>query len=62
MAFVEYHKNNIGDTVKTSLVHENFLGYFEVGTEVKIVDADPFRGYTIEDEHGHRISEIGWVI
>ena len=32
------------------------------GSRVKITDIDPMRGYSIVDEEGNRISEIGWII
>lgn len=34
----------------------------KVGSRVKIVDIDPIRGYAIEDNHGNRLIEIGWII
>jgi hypothetical protein len=33
-----------------------------VGTEVKVTAIDNMRGYSIEDDDGHSITEIGWVI
>ncbi len=61
-----YIKNSsiieIDTVVKTTREHSSLLGKFTKGSHVKIVDIDPVRGYTIEDEHGNRVSEIGWII
>lgn len=61
MSFVKHNTINIGDTVKTTVKHENFAGYFEEGTLVKVINISE-RGYDIEDMDGNRILEIGWVI
>lgn len=61
-----YIKNSsiieIDTVVKTTREHSSFLGKFTKGSIVKIIDIDPVRGYTIGDEHGNRVSEIGWII
>ena len=59
-----YIKNSteIGKVVITRREHSSLLGKFTKGSRVKIVDIDPIRGYTIEDENGNRVSEIGWTI
>ena len=60
-----YFKNStteIGNVVTTAREHSSLLGKFTKGSRVKIVDIDPIRGYTIEDENGNRVSEIGWTI
>ncbi len=64
MAFVKFdnRKKNLKDLVKTTKIHTCMWGYFEIGTEVEIVDVDPIRGYTIRDFEGNTVSEIGWVI
>ena len=65
MGYVRYDTNqntNIGQTVRTSIRHDSLRGYFEVGSEVTIVDVDLIRGYTIRDEYGNEVSEIGWII
>lgn len=51
----------IGDIVQTTVIHENFAGYFEIGTAVKVINIGP-RGYDIQDKDGNRITEIGWTI
>ena len=61
MAFIRHNSIKIGDIVKTTVKHENFAGYFEKGTIVKVIDITD-RGYDIEDEEGNRIIEIGWII
>lgn len=53
---------NIGDWVETTVEHESLSGTFTVGSKVKIIDIDPMRGYSIEDEAGNRILEIGWTV
>lgn len=61
-----YIKNSsiieIDTVVKTTREHSSMVGKFTTGSHVKIVDIDPVRGYTIEDENGNRVSEIGWII
>ena len=53
---------NIGDWTKTMEKHESLSGTFTVGTKVKIIDIDPTWGYSVEDEYGNRILEIGWTV
>ena len=63
MAFIK--KNNshqIGDFVVTTKQHESMEGIFLKGSTVIITDIDPIRGYSIEDEDGNRMVEIGWEI
>lgn len=64
MAFIKFseRKCNLGDLVKTTKIHINMCGYFEIGTKVEIVAIDPIRGYTIRDFEGNTVSEIGWII
>jgi hypothetical protein len=51
-----------GAKVKTRIVHGNNEGYMTVGTEVTIVTVLKGHGYDIEDEEGHRINNIGWLV
>jgi len=37
-------------------------GTFTIGSKVKIIDIDPIRGYSIEDNEGNKMYEIGWII
>ena len=53
---------NIGDWTETMIEHESLFGTFTVGSKVKIIDIDPMRGYSIEDEAGNRMIEIGWIV
>jgi hypothetical protein len=62
MGYIKNSTNDIGDVVTTTREHCSLLGKFTTGSLVKIVDIDPVRGYTIEDENGNRVSEIGWMI
>lgn len=62
MAFIKNNTNEIGKWVFTTKEHSSLSGTFSVGSHVKIVDVDPIRGYVIEDKHGNRIVEIGWII
>jgi uncharacterized protein (DUF2062 family) len=62
MAFIKNNTYKVGEWVVTSKEHSALNGTFTVGSRVKIVDIDPMRGYAIEDKHGNRIVEIGWVI
>jgi hypothetical protein len=62
MAFIRYEDKKLYDWCKTTIVHESFSGYFEIGTEVQIMHIDPIRGYTIQDKEENQITEIGWII
>ena len=67
MAWVETKKKKkieLGDYVVTTRKHNHpcGIGYFEKGTLVKVTDIDNMRGYSIEDDEGHTLIEIGWVI
>ncbi len=53
---------NIGDWTKTTMEHESLSGIFTKGSKVKITDIDPIRGYSIEDEDGNKMIEIGWNV
>lgn len=53
---------NIGDWTETTEKHESLCGTFTVGSKVKIIDIDPTRGYSIEDEAGNQMWEIGWTV
>lgn len=62
MAYIKYKKQyEVGDRVKTTLIHESLGGYFEVGTEVTIIGISE-RGYDIKDDEGNCVMEIGWII
>ena len=66
ITLMPYIKNNsrheIGDVVVTERTHSSLAGTFTKGSKVKVVDIDPIRGYSIEDENGNCMCEIGWVI
>lgn len=62
MAFIKNNTNEIGKWVVTKKEHSSMVGTFTKGSRVKIIDIDPIRGYSIEDKHGNKIIEIGWVI
>ncbi|MBQ3944140.1 MAG: hypothetical protein II670_00825 [Alphaproteobacteria bacterium] len=65
MAWVaQRRKIEVGDRVVTTRTHRHpcGIGYFEKGTEVKVTAIDDMRGYSIEDDDGHSIAEVGWVI
>ena len=62
MGYIKNSTNEIGNMVTTTREHSSLLGKFTTRSHVKIVDIDPVRGYTIEDENGNRVSEIGWTI
>ena len=53
---------NIGDWTETTVEHESLSGTFTAGSKVKIIDIDPMRGYSIEDEVGNRMIEIGRTV
>lgn len=61
MAYIKKNTPEIGDWVVTTRVHESLSGKFTKGSKVKISDIGE-RGYSIEDEYGNRVVEIGWVI
>lgn len=62
MAFIKNNTNEIGKWVITTKKHSSFVGTFSVGSRVKIIGIDPIRGYSIEDDEGNRMYEIGWEI
>ena len=65
MAWVEQKKKiEVGDYVITTKKHKHpcGIGYFEKGTRVKVTAIDNMRGYSIEDDEGHSIAELGWTI
>lgn len=66
MAWIEQEVKRIkvGDYVTTTKIHKHpwGMGYFEKGSKVKITAIDDMRGYSIADDEGHSITEIGWVI
>ncbi len=61
MAFVKYEDVKVGSKVTTTVIHTNFEGYMEVGTEVTVIGISR-RGYDIEDAEGNQVLEIGWKI
>ena len=62
MGFVKYKNSyEIGDRTKTTVIHKSFIGYFEIGTEVTIINIGD-RGYDIKDDEGNIILDIGWKI
>lgn len=62
MAFIK-NKNGyeIGERVKTTIIHKCRAGYFEIGTDVTVTGVC-YRGYDIRDDEGNEIGEIGWII
>lgn len=62
MSYIRHKSPEIGDVIKTTIIHESMSGYFEIGTEVTIIEIDPARGYGIQDKEGNRMVEIGWII
>lgn len=61
MGYINNNTYEIGDWVLTTRVHESMAGKFTRGSLVKITDIGE-RGYSIEDEEGNRVVEIGWEI
>lgn len=63
MAFIKNNtKNEVGKWVITTQEHSSLSGTFTKGSLVRIIDVDSIRGYAIEDKHGNKIVEIGWII
>ena len=62
MAFIKNESPKIGDWTITRISHSACCWTMTAGSRVKITDVDPMRGYTIVDEEGNRLSEIGWII
>jgi hypothetical protein len=61
MSYKRKNKNiEVGDTVILTKKVESCAGYFEINSIVKVIDIDPNRGYSFEDEYGNRIIETGW--
>lgn len=60
MAYIKHHNGfKIGDTVVTKRKVDSCAGYFERGTQVKIVGVSE-RGYDLQDEYGNRVIEAGF--
>ena len=62
MAFIKNETPKIGDWTKTTSSHSCLRGKMVRGTRVKIIAIDSMRGYSIEDEEGNCVLEIGWII
>ena len=62
MAFIKNETPEIGDWTKTTSSHSCLRGTMVRGTRVKIIGIDSMRGYSIEDEEGNCVLEIGWTI
>ena len=62
MAFIKNESPKIGDWTITQKSHSACCVTMTAGSRVKITDVDPMRGYSIVDEEGNRLSEIGWII
>jgi len=61
MAYIKNNTYEVGNWVYTTRVHESLSGRFTRGSRVKIIGVSE-RGYSIEDEEGNRVVEIGWII
>lgn len=62
MAYIKNNVNSIGTQVTTTIIHSSLSGTFTKGSKVKIIGIDPIRGYSIEDDEGNKMYEIGWII
>ena len=60
--FVKNESNKIGDWVITCHNHSSLSGTMLAGSRVQIIGIDEMRGYSIQDEEGNRVIEIGWEI
>lgn len=60
MAYIKHNNGfEIGETVVTKRKVDSCAGYFEKGTQVKIVGISE-RGYDLQDEYGNRVIETGF--
>ena len=59
MAFIKNNEIKVGDICVTTRILDNFNGYFEIGTEVKVIDIGQ-RGYDLEDNYGNQMLETGF--
>lgn len=62
MAYIKNNETKVGKWFTTTKEHDSVLGKFTTGSKVKVTNVDQMRGYTIEDEFGNSVSEIGWII
>ena len=62
MTFIKNERPKSGDWVYTRKRHTCMAGTMTRGSRVKIIDIDQMRGYSIEDEDGNKLYEIGWYI
>lgn len=59
--YVKNYDNLIGEKVILTEKKESMKGYSEIGSIVTIVDVDPMRGYSFEDDDGNKIIEAGFT-
>lgn len=62
MAYIKNNINSIGTQVITTIIHSSLSGTFTKGSKVKIIGINPIYGYSIEDDEGNKMYEIGWII
>lgn len=62
MAFIKNESPKIGDWARTTRTYSCLRGTMLRGSLVKIIGIDSMRGYSIEDEDGNCVLEIGWTI
>lgn len=57
-----FYKDRVGQWTITTKYHRNRYGTMFPGTKVMIMDVKPNGGYSIQDEDGNLITNIGWGI
>ena len=60
--FIKHETPKSGDWARTTRTYSCLRGTMARGTLVKIIGIDSMRGYSIQDQEGNCILEIGWSI
>lgn len=62
MGYVKADNLSVGDEVILSHDFMAMAGGFTKGSRVRITGYDNTRGFSVEDEFGNRVIEMGWNI
>lgn len=60
MAFVKYHKFQVGDTVVTNNIVRNINGWFEIGTIMTITNVHSNYTFDVIDDEGNKAENLTW--
>lgn len=60
MAFVKFHKFQVGDTVVTNNIVRNLHGWFEIGTIMTIINVHSNCTFDLVDDEGNKVENARW--